>query len=206
MKYMNNWAVFVLTVILVAGMGSMATGDPAIPDQVVLDDWDMLDLTFCPEGDINHTISFSMYDLEGQPISPTNVRLYFYNQAQVKSVVFCEDPDGYQSEYFYPTNDYGNHYTVTFGLRAGTDTSEDPGWLRMMVEWGTNYSESDMFPSLDEASPDLSGDLVVSLSDSGIFSSILYGTYDSRADYNHDGVISLADVGVFSSHSGDQCP
>lgn len=194
--------------LLIAGtfsFGGLVFADPADDDGVILDDWDMLEFTFCPDGDIQHTISFSLYD-SGTPISPSNIRLYFYNQEETPSVVFCDDPEGDRSEYFYPTNDYSNHYTVTFGLAAGADTSYDVDWLRMKVEWGPTYGSSDMFPHLLEASPDLSGDLQVNLTDVQLFSAIYSGDYDVRADFNHDDVVNLTDLSLWTPHNTHSCP
>ena len=177
----------------------------AADDQVVPDDWDMLEITFCPEEDLPHTFAFTLFDIYGDPLSGASTRLYYYSQTEDESLAFCNDPGTIRSEYFYQTSSSGNHYTFDIDLGAGTDTSYDTGWLRMRVEWGTNYSEWDMFPELYEASPDLNGDLEVNVSDAGIFTGILNGDYDSRADFNHDDVVNVSDAGVMTAHIGHEC-
>ena len=55
-------------------------------------------------------------------------------------------------------------------------------------------------------SPDLSGDLVVSLSDVGSFASDLFAGYAFRADFNGDGAVNLTDAGLMSDAWGSTCP
>jgi len=55
-------------------------------------------------------------------------------------------------------------------------------------------------------SPDINGDLMVSLSDNGMFTMDLYGSYSYRSDFNFDGVINLSDLGIFSGSYGISCP
>jgi hypothetical protein len=55
-------------------------------------------------------------------------------------------------------------------------------------------------------SPDLDGNLVVNLSDGGLFTQDLFGTYAARSDLNWDDVINISDVGVMASAMGTDCP
>lgn len=55
-------------------------------------------------------------------------------------------------------------------------------------------------------SPDLDGSLVVNLSDGGLFTQDLFGTYAERSDLNGDGVINISDVGVMAAAMGTSCP
>jgi hypothetical protein len=166
----------------------------------------MLNLSFCPKGDIENTIGFTMTDPSQNPIYPNNLRVYFYTPSDYPSVIFCDNPDGNRSEDFFPTNDYSNHWTLTFNLAAGADVREDVDWLMMKVEWGPTFQDSQFFPHMEEASPDLNGDLVINLADAQVFSAIFLGTYDVRADFNHDGVVNLADASVFQAHNSHSCP
>lgn len=63
-------------------------------------------------------------------------------------------------------------------------------------------------PGLDLrfTSPDLDGNLVVNLSDGGLFTQDLFGTYAERSDLNWDGVINISDVGVMAAAMGTDCP
>jgi hypothetical protein len=55
-------------------------------------------------------------------------------------------------------------------------------------------------------SPDFNGDLLVNLSDIGLFAQAYRGSVSYRYDLNFDGALSLSDVGDFSSHLGASCP
>lgn len=55
-------------------------------------------------------------------------------------------------------------------------------------------------------SPDLSGDLVVSLIDVGSFASDLFAGYAFRSDFDCDGAVNLTDAGLMSNALGSACP
>ncbi|MFO7610722.1 MAG: hypothetical protein R6X35_16300 [Candidatus Krumholzibacteriia bacterium] len=55
-------------------------------------------------------------------------------------------------------------------------------------------------------SPDLNGDLAVNLSDGGLFTQDLFGTYAERSDLNWDGVINISDAGFMTGAMGTHCP
>jgi hypothetical protein len=55
-------------------------------------------------------------------------------------------------------------------------------------------------------SADLSGDLVVNLTDLGIFAGDFNGAYAYRSDFRWDGALNLADVGLFAGAVGASCP
>jgi len=55
-------------------------------------------------------------------------------------------------------------------------------------------------------SPDINGDLVVTLHDLQIFATDYFSAYQYRCDLHRDGVLNLADVSIFAQHYGVQCP
>lgn len=55
-------------------------------------------------------------------------------------------------------------------------------------------------------SPDLDGSGVVDLTDGGLFTQDLFGTYAERSDLNWDGHINISDVGVMAGAMGQGCP
>lgn len=56
-------------------------------------------------------------------------------------------------------------------------------------------------------SPDISGDLMVNLSDVTLFTEALHGAAQAwRADFNRDDVVNLADIVVFTQGLGANCP
>ncbi|MBE0565100.1 MAG: hypothetical protein IH621_04020 [Krumholzibacteria bacterium] len=55
-------------------------------------------------------------------------------------------------------------------------------------------------------SPDLDGSGSVTLTDGGLFTQDLFGTYAERSDLNWDGHINISDVGVMAGAMGQGCP
>jgi hypothetical protein len=55
-------------------------------------------------------------------------------------------------------------------------------------------------------SPDLTGDLLVNLSDVAAFVERYFGAYDHCADLYWDGTLNLSDIAAFAEHWGHACP
>ncbi len=55
-------------------------------------------------------------------------------------------------------------------------------------------------------SPDINGDGIVNLSDTGVLASDYYIGYQFRSDFNGDGQLNLSDVGLYARAHGAQCP
>lgn len=55
-------------------------------------------------------------------------------------------------------------------------------------------------------SPDLTGDLLVNISDAAVFTQVYFGAYDYRADFYWDGIINIADLAIFVMALGSECP
>lgn len=104
--------------------------------------------------------------------------------------------------------------TLSFSITPVDSVSDANGNIRFQVkantsiQGGINFKTS--FRGVDVVtavplscnSADINTDGVVNLSDLGLFSSVLYGTYDVSCDYNFDGVINLSDGGYIATHNG----
>ena len=55
-------------------------------------------------------------------------------------------------------------------------------------------------------SPDISGDLVVNLSDVALFTGDYYGPYNYRSDFYWDGILNLSDIVFLAQAVGASCP
>ena len=55
-------------------------------------------------------------------------------------------------------------------------------------------------------SADITGDLVVNLTDIGLFAADYYGTYNYRSDFNSDTFVNLKDVQIMAVAVGTTCP
>ncbi|MBE0565904.1 MAG: hypothetical protein IH621_08115 [Krumholzibacteria bacterium] len=195
--------LFFTIILAVALLGAVSAS--ADISNVILVEQHMRFFAACPAGDIVHNLSFYLVDDYGSPIVGANTRISFYTNAEPYSVVFCDDPTGGQSDYFYPVGSEGNTYHYTFALAAGVEVDHTSHNVRMRVEWGSNYEFSDLLlPFI--SSPDLNGDLVVNLGDYGVFATIFRGDYDLRADLDNNGEVNLGDIAILVNHVGHTCP
>ncbi len=55
-------------------------------------------------------------------------------------------------------------------------------------------------------SPDFDGDGQVNLTDGGMFTGYIYGSYSPRGDFNNDGTINLMDAAQVAAGLGTGCP
>ena len=86
-------------------------------------------------------------------------------------------------------------------LRAG---GHSPGSCAVVIG-GSPVSGAMTLPLLFN-SPDLNGDLVVSLVDVGMFATVYFGSYSFAADLRADGMLNLGDIGVLAGGMGAECP
>ncbi len=104
-----------------------------------------------------------------------------------------------------------------WGLPADRDTDQDGrtvwslpppagGWSASGLRVFVNGMEFSPELPIRVVSPDLNGDLVVDLSDAGMFTLDLFGVYRERSDFNNDQVINVSDVGVIATTLGGVCP
>lgn len=167
-----------------------------------------LKFTFCPAGDIPHTMGIAVSTDDGDWYLGANPRIYFRSWYPAHpSVVFCNGPDEFRSEYFYPTTGHGYYYTFEFSLAAGIDITAPFDNLCMEIEWGPDYVESCTISALTVRSVDLNGDLKVGLQDVVLFAPMVNNPNANLcADLNGDGVVGLQDIIIFSGHQGHVCP
>lgn len=108
---------------------------------------------------------------------------------------------------------------VTCALGACADTPTDANGI---ATWSTplhggGYSQgicyvlvngSTIFQGLNLQfnSADISGDLVVNLTDISLFAETFYSSYHYRADFFYDEVINLSDVGMLVTSLAASCP
>jgi len=175
----------------------------ALPPNILLEHEDDTKFFFAPDAQ-TYVRSFYIRTDAGDPWTGLTPTLYFRDLTENgnRTAHFC-DESGTYSPSFTATEDGGGWYTFEFELGAGVIYTQPTTRIVMHVD--ANATEWQEF-TLYEASPDLNGDLVVNLSDTSIYASILYGTFDSRADFNHDGVLNLSDTGFMARHIGDSCP
>jgi len=55
-------------------------------------------------------------------------------------------------------------------------------------------------------SPDIDGDLAVTLTDVVLFTQDYFGGYEYRSDFYWDGVLNLSDIVILSQHHTHECP
>ena len=65
---------------------------------------------------------------------------------------------------------------------------------------------SDVGLDIQFNSADINGDLIVNLSDLGVFTTDYFGSYRYRSDFAWDGMVNLSDLGRFASAYGAGCP
>jgi hypothetical protein len=122
-----------------------------------------------------------------------------------QGVILCGEEDYWAPCEFLPCQ--LNAYTIAGGGHTPVDGNGQPlGVVRVIwVPEDCPSGCSQKYVELYINSPDINGDLVVSLSDVGLFSADLYGSYNYRSDFNFDGVINLSDNGIFASAFGIGC-
>ena len=81
------------------------------------------------------------------------------------------------------------------------------GWSDGLLQGYAGFSPlvSSAGMAMRFVSPDINGDLIVNLTDSGFFAQDLFITYHFRSDFNADGVINLSDSGFMATSIGINC-
>jgi hypothetical protein len=105
------------------------------------------------------------------------------------------------------------------GNRADHNTSLDgsTSWILPRRAGGWSQASCRVFvnglpvtggiePPLHFNSPDLDGDLAVSLTDIGLFAEVYFGGYGFAGDLYFDGAVDLGDIGVLAGAVGAGCP
>lgn len=96
--------------------------------------------------------------------------------------------------------------TAADGIARWTAALHAGGWTAgntTVVVLGTYLGPPIM---LGHNSADLSGDLVVDLTDVGMFATDYFGPYSMRSDLRYDGAVNLSDLADMASAIGARCP
>lgn len=98
-----------------------------------------------------------------------------------------------------------------------TDANGSTTWTAPLRAGGRSQSVCRVFmnglpvtggiePMVHFNSPDLDGDLAVTLTDIGLFADVYFGDYSFAGDLYFDGAVDLGDVGVLAGAVGADCP
>lgn|GEM_PF-3899181 len=121
------------------------------------------------------------------------------------NVVLCGGGSVYEPCEYLPCS--FSSYSIFGGGHSPVDQTGNPEGV-VQVIWVPDDCEhgcSQKYVELYVNSPDINGDLVVSLADMGLWSNDYYGTYNYRSDFNFDQIIDLSDLGILSSAMGSLC-
>lgn len=118
------------------------------------------------------------------------------------NLILCGQQDAYlvhsASAFAFPS------VPIYGGGHSGVDQSGQP-IASAVVHWAPDdcgvHSIAVAFNS-----PDITGDLIVDLSDTVLFSSDISNVYNYRSDFNYDGVVNMSDLVIYCSGLGAACP
>ena len=212
-----------LTVIAIAGIVATWVGVMVLPVGVAHAQWDNLSWAVCAT---DEPVSLPLRpDGNGRPFTSA----YMWNGVQVDATitVYCVDynmdpiPD-YPAEEIWlewygdevvfclggniadgPTDENGVT-TFTGSPPAGGSGDAAAGYGLQIMMSGAPLVQPPF--DISANSPDLTGDLVVNISDIAIFTQIFFGAYEYRADFFWDGIINLSDLAIFGQALGSECP
>jgi hypothetical protein len=162
-------------------------------------------VTLSPAGEVSTvTLRLLTTGFPPEPVEGRTMTLTLPVYPLPPGLVTCED--GLQ---VHEAEELGNgYYRFSFELAGGIDrqlAGDDPS-MTTHLEWGDSEEEQTGL-SLPLAATDLTGDLVVDLSDIGLFTPYIGSNgYDNGiADLNHDFDIDLTDIATFAANIGATC-
>jgi hypothetical protein len=139
------------------------------------------------------TITLTLIDTAGDPIF-----LYPFEDLWLQTtgggLIACEG-----GTFADQATDANGQTTWSGTLRAG---GSSPGELTQVYVAGAPLAGAGL--DIIYNSADFDGDLLVNLTDIGLFTQTL-GVYDYAGDFNYDGVINLTDIAFFTPGIGTQC-
>jgi hypothetical protein len=147
------------------------------------------------------TISVQLVDTNGDPIFQYPFE-DLWLETSLGGLVFC--PGGNTAD---ASTDENGETTFSNPIAGGSYT--DPSVERTeVIVAGAPISGGGV--DVQFASPDISGDLAVNLTDIVNFTALLGGVFNEHplhaGDFNNDGVINLSDIVRFTSGIGAGCP
>jgi hypothetical protein len=144
---------------------------------------------------VDATITLTVNDAFDDPIFAYSFE-DMWLQSEFGGLKYCPagtQPDG--------STDINGQTTWTTALDAGGFTASGEGIVVMIGGQALTATLSLRFNSAD-----ISGDLQVNLTDVSLFSGVLNGAYDYRADFDHNGLVNLTDISYLASGLGASCP
>jgi hypothetical protein len=142
------------------------------------------------------TITLTLVDLNGDPIN-----LYPFEDLTLATefggLVTC--PGGSTAD---ASTDVNGQCTFSGSVFGGGASATGEGTVVLVN--GSALTQAGIAVSFN--SPDISGDLIVNLSDISLFASFYYGTYSYRADFYWDGNLNLSDISLLAQGNGSTCP
>lgn len=101
-----------------------------------------------------------------------------------------------------------DHNTDMQGITSWTLPRRAGGWSQAQCRVIMNGQPvtGGIDPALHFNSPDLDGDLEVTLTDIGLFAEAYFGDYAFAADLQFNGAVNLGDIGVLAGAVGAGCP
>lgn len=158
-------------------------------------------VTYCPENDAEQLVVRAYYQDENGPILGASSRAILWdNGGSPYELNFCPSGD-YHAVEALGVEEGSGWYRFTIEAGAGIDTSRPLSVMLRVTFNDSDWKEATM----KIASPDLTGDLQVNLSDTVRFAELKGAGYDSRCDYDHNNVLDLTDTIIFVQHSSHAC-
>jgi hypothetical protein len=215
--------VIAACVLLVAGSSIARDGDGECADQVVWLAPEGTCILISPDGTgpaltaardvqghvVDATVQVRLVGLySGFPVNgfpPEDIWLQF--DISAGTTQGCVHASNCPGGLFFADGPSNSDGWITFSqpLRGG---GHSPGVCWVYLNGYPVYdADLQAFPPLamGTVSPDIDGDLTVSLADLSLFSADYFGAYALRSDLARDGVINLADVSVLAAHYGAAC-
>ena len=145
---------------------------------------------------VDATITLTLVDLNGDPIN-----LYPFEDLSLATefggLALCPggaDADG--------STDVNGQTTFSNAVFGGGASASGEGTIILVN--GSALTQGAINMSFN--SPDISGDLIVNLSDISLFAGYYYGSYSYAADFYWDAVLNLSDISLLASGNGAACP
>jgi hypothetical protein len=147
---------------------------------------------------VDATIHVTLLDVNGVPVVGYPAA-DIWLETNLGGLVLCDNGSMADA----PTDFFGRT-TFSGPIYGGGASDPDAGEITVVKISGDALNGSDL--NILFHSPDITGNLVVSLADLALFSQTFFGTYNFNADFLWNGVMNLADLALFAQAYGANCP